>query len=171
MNLYEYVVSNPVNYTDPTGAFLKDLYDFYEFYVTVAEFKDCKTFWNGFWVAVAAAGLLPLIPGLAWFKKFFGKKTPDLYRRGNFPKGDFPGNKPKGNEWAGENPLTTEDYPKKYGLPKENSNKTPDFVVKGQPNGPVKVGKAPPSHNAPENTGGGIEYRTDDVKLEWFHMP
>lgn len=73
---------------------------------------------------------------------------------------------------GGGNPLTTPDFPKRYGLPAENAR--PDWVVGGRIRGDYQVRPAPPSHNNPLNTGGAPEYiprNPDDVILEFFHMP
>lgn len=78
----------------------------------------------------------------------------------------------KGKQWAGENPLATQDFPKRYGLPAENT--APDWVVGGRIRGDYEVRPAPASHNNPFNTGGAPEYiprNSDDVLLEFFHMP
>jgi RHS repeat-associated protein len=103
------------------------------------------------------------------------KSGPSAFRQGTFADEakDWGGNYVKGKQWAADNPLTTKDYAKKYGLPAENTGK-PDWVVKGRVEGNYKTRPAPASHNNPANTGGGTEIIPDNqnnVKLDWFHMP
>jgi len=99
-----------------------------------------------------------------------------VFRQGTFPDETmgWQGNKVKGTEWAAENPLTTPDYAKKYGLPAENTGK-PDWVAGGTTTEPYTTRPAPPSHNNPLNTGGGTEILPDNpdsgVSLDWFSMP
>lgn len=79
----------------------------------------------------------------------------------------------KGTCWATDNPLTTPDYAKKYGLPSGNSG-SPDWVISGQLQGPYSTNPAPASPDNPSNTGGGTEVRPtnpDQVIINWFHMP
>lgn len=93
--------------------------------------------------------------------------------RGMFASATQGGNRIKGGEWAKENPVSTREYPRKYGLPAENSGK-PDWVVKGCAPISSPQGPAPPGYNAPYNIGGAIEVRPmnpDAVMLEWLHMP
>lgn len=97
------------------------------------------------------------------------------YRRGTFSDDsvNWPGNEIKGKQWAGENPITSKEYAKKYGLPAENTG-NPDWVVKGRANREYSTRQAPASHNNQDNTGGGTEIlpkNPEDVKLDWFHMP
>jgi RHS repeat-associated protein len=106
------------------------------------------------------------------------KKAPrstTAYRQGTFANDaiEWKGNFVKGKQWATDNPLSTQDYAKKYGLPAENTGK-PDWIVKGQVDGKYSMRPAPASHNQPSNTGGGIEILPDNanaVRLKWFHMP
>ena len=98
---------------------------------------------------------------------------PTGYRQGTFANGNWKGNNIQGNQWAPENPASTPNFAQKYGLPAENSG-PPDWIVKGTIKGSYSSGPAPASHNAPSNTGGAIEIRTentDNVRLDWFHMP
>lgn len=107
-----------------------------------------------------------------------GRKTsdePTIFRQGTFADDaiGWEGNYVKGKEWASDNPLTTPNYAKLYGLPAENTGK-PDWVVGGRMQGPYKTRPAPPSHNNPFNTGGGNEVlpqNPNDVIIDWFHMP
>jgi RHS repeat-associated protein len=102
--------------------------------------------------------------------------TPEVkvFRQGTFANEavNWEGNYLKGKQWAAENPLTTPDYAKKYGLPSQNAK--PDWVIQGTLQGGYKSGPAPASHNNPLNTGGGLEIRPKNVgsvRLDWFHMP
>jgi len=117
-------------------------------------------------VACAVGGFFPESDGVP------------MYRRGMFPPEDpadpFPGNEPLGKQWAPEDPLTTPDFPKKYGLPLRNSGFPPDWVVQATPGGPCDTGPAEPSWDNPENTGGAQELRPQDpskIRFNWFHMP
>jgi len=79
----------------------------------------------------------------------------------------------KGRQWATDNPRTTPDFAKGYGLPAENTAPS-NWVVKGRAEGEFTTRRAPPSHNYPANTGGRIKLlpaNRGDVRLEWFHMP
>ena len=101
--------------------------------------------------------------------------TTKVYRQGTFADEatGWEGNYVKGKQWANENPLTTPDYAKRYGLPAENTAK-PDWVVGGNTTGAYSKRPAPASHNNPLNTGGGTEILPKDptsVRLNWFHMP
>ncbi len=137
------------------------------------------------WAPVGVAVGFALIPGainLGASKKIFGfikggvsKKGPTAFRQGTFADEakDWGGNCVKGKQWAADNPLTTKGYAKKYGLPAENTGK-PDWVVKRRVEGNYTTRPAPASHNNPANTGGGTEIipgNSNDVRLEWFHMP
>jgi hypothetical protein len=98
-----------------------------------------------------------------------------VYRQGTFADTatGWKGNYIKGRQWASDNPLTTPNYSKKYGLPAENTGK-PDWVAKGRTTGPHSTRAAPASHNNPANSGGGEEivpFESRDVELDWFHMP
>jgi RHS repeat-associated protein len=98
-----------------------------------------------------------------------------VYRQGTFADESvgWEGNYVKGKQWASDNPLTTPDYAKKYGLPSENTGR-PDWVVKGQVKGAYTTRPAPASYNNPANTGGGPEVIPNSpnaVRLDWFHMP
>jgi hypothetical protein len=103
------------------------------------------------------------------------KGPPYVYRQGTFADEatGWKGNYVKGKQWATDNPLTTPDYAKKYGLPGENTGK-PDWIVGGRPRGDYTTRPAPPSHNNPANTGGATEVlpsNPNDVFLDFFHMP
>ncbi len=103
------------------------------------------------------------------------KTGPTVFRQGTFADEaiGWEGNYVKGRQWATDNPLTTPNYAKKYGLPAENTGK-PDWVVGGRTQGPYTTRPAPPSHNNPLNTGGATEVlpqNPNDVRLDWFHMP
>ena len=100
---------------------------------------------------------------------------PKVYRQGTFAdtKTGWDGNSIKGRQWASDNPITTPDYAKKYGLPAENSG-TPDWVVGGRVEGEFTTRPAPASHNCPGNSGGANEVlptNPESVRLDWFHMP
>ena len=103
-------------------------------------------------------------------------KTPvTVFRQGTFADEaiGWEGNYIKGKQWATDNPLTTPNYAKRYGLPAENTGK-PDWVVGGRTQGPYTTRPAPASHNNPLNTGGATEVlpqNPNDVILDWFHMP
>ena len=103
------------------------------------------------------------------------RSSTKVFRQGTFADeaAKWDGNYVKGKQWATDNPVTTPDYAKKYGLPVENTGK-PDWVVGGRTKGPYTTRPAPPSHNTPANTGGGTEMlpkNVDDVMIDWFHMP
>ena len=155
-NVYVYVGNNPVNYIDPWGY--------------CAEGIEPVPLWED-------PVFLALLGALKGFQAAYNAyqamhQGQDLYRQGKFAHDGWEGNNVKGDQWAKENPLTTQDYAKKYGLPKENSN--PDWIAKGSYKGPSKNQPAPASHNNPQNTGGGTEVvpsNSDNVKLDWFHMP
>jgi hypothetical protein len=98
-----------------------------------------------------------------------------VFRQGTFADEtkNWGGNYVKGQCWASDNPLTTPDYARKYGLPSANSGK-PDWVVGGKVVGPYKTRPSGPSLDKPENTGGALEVFVEDpaaVVLEWFYMP
>jgi RHS repeat-associated protein len=102
-------------------------------------------------------------------------KSVAVFRQGTFADEalGWEGNYVKGRQWATDNPLTTPDYAKNYGLPKENTSK-PDWVVGGHTAGAYSTRPAPPSHNNPINTGGATEVLPgdpDNIRLHWFHMP
>jgi len=96
-----------------------------------------------------------------------------VFRQGTFADDaiGWKGNYLKGKQWAGENPLTTPNYAKRYGLPAENIK--PHWVTGGKTTGSYTTRPAPPSHNSPINTGGGPEIlpkNPNSVRLDWFHM-
>lgn len=102
-------------------------------------------------------------------------KSRTVFRQGTFADDavGWEGNYVKGRQWATDNPLTTPDYAKRYGLPTENTG-NPDWVVGGRTTGPYSTRPAPASHNNPLNTGGATEVlpqNPNDVILDWFHMP
>ncbi len=106
---------------------------------------------------------------------FATKAGTTVFRQGTFADETlgWAGNYVKGLQWASDNPLTTPDYAKKYGLPAENTG-NPDWIVGGRIQGPYTTRPAPPSHNNPGNTGGAPEVlpqNPNDVSLDWFHMP
>jgi hypothetical protein len=97
-----------------------------------------------------------------------------VYRQGTFADESvgWDGNYVKGQQWAGENPLTTPNYAQRYGLPAENTMR-PDWVAGGKTTGAYSTRPSPPSHNNLFNTGGGPEIlpqNPDRVRLDWFHM-
>lgn len=101
--------------------------------------------------------------------------TSNAYRRGTFSDEakKWQGNYVKGQYWAADNPLTTPDYAKKYGLPAANSG-APDWVAGGRIVGPYKTQPSAASRDMPGNTGGGTEIFVEDpasVMLDWFYMP
>lgn len=103
------------------------------------------------------------------------KEQVTVFRQGTFADeaAGWNGNYVKGRQWATDNPLTTTDYAKRYGLPAENTG-NPDWIVGGRATGPYSTRPAPPSHNSPLNTGGATEVIPEnpgDVILDWFHMP
>ncbi|MBI2344123.1 MAG: hypothetical protein HYV02_07305, partial [Deltaproteobacteria bacterium] len=103
------------------------------------------------------------------------KSEATIFRQGTFADETlgWEGNAVKGKQWATDNPLTTPDYAKHYGLPAKNTGK-PDWVVGGRSQGPYTTQPAPASHNNPLNTGGATEVLPQDpnnVILDWFHMP
>ncbi|MGQ0595513.1 MAG: RHS repeat domain-containing protein [Gammaproteobacteria bacterium] len=182
-NRYAYGNNNPYKYVDPDGRVLVDtIWDFGNVVYDVA---------NGNWgdAAIdAGAMLIPFVPaGISKLRHVDDAaeavgvvakpaiKNTDVYRQGTFADETvgWEGNFVKGKQWANDNPLTTPDYAKKYGLPAENTGK-PDWVVKGRVKGNSTTRPAPASHNSPANTGGGTEVlpaKPDDVTLDWFHMP
>jgi hypothetical protein len=103
-----------------------------------------------------------------------GRGGKSIYRQGKFPSKTWGGNKIKGTEWAPKHPLRTSEFPKKYGLPAENSGR-PDWVIRGNTGGGnYRSGPAPGSYNRPENIGGArqvVPADPNDVNLDWFHMP
>lgn len=114
--------------------------------------------WSGYKIATAP----PSVPA-----------NSRIYRQGTFADESvgWGGNYVKGKQWATENPLTTPNYAKKYGLPSENS--IPDWVVGGRTPPKSSTRWAPPSHNNPVNTGGRLEVlppTPNSVQLDWFHM-
>jgi len=125
---------------------------------------------------------LPLLgPGVPLLKRSKAIRAadcpryPSVFRQGTFADEtkNWNGNYVKGQCWASDNPLTTPDYARKYGLPAANSGK-PDWVAKGKVVGPYKTRPAGPSFDNPENKGGATEVFIEDpasVVLEWFHMP
>ena len=133
--------------------------------------------------AKAASAAATIAKGVALTKSALTRKPGEIlipkkatvYRQGTFSDESigWKGNYVKGRQWAKENPITTKNYPKKYGLPAENTGK-PDWVVGGTTKGPYTTRPAPASHNIPANSGGGLEILPktfDDVMLDWFHMP
>jgi hypothetical protein len=80
-------------------------------------------------------------------------KGRDVYRQGTFADETvgWEGNFVKGKQWANDNPLTTLDYAKKYGLPAENTGKL-NLIVKGRVKGDFTTRPPPASHNNPANT-------------------
>ena len=96
-----------------------------------------------------------------------------IFRRGNFPKEGWKGNNPHAPDWAPENPLTTPNFPRDYGLPPGNSTPIPDWVVGGRlrPGANFRVEPAP---GIPPNPGGKLQVTVpnpNDVRLNYFHMP
>jgi len=174
-NRYAYANNNPYKYVDPDGRVpLDTIWDFGNVVYDVA---------NGNWgdaALDAGAMLIPFVPaGISKLRHVDDAadaiKGTDVYRQGTFADEavGWEGNVVKGKQWANDNPLTTPDYAKKYGLPAENTGK-PDWVVKGRVKGDVTTRPAPASHNNSANTGGGTEVlpaEPDDVTLDWFHMP
>ena len=191
-NRYAYANNNPYKYVDPSGKTPETIWDVGNVLVGAASFSANMAAGNYGGAAVdavgvvvdAAAAITPLVPGGAGaaIKAVRGAdkvadvaKGTTVYRQGTFADDavGWKGNKVKGEQWATDNPLTTSDYAKKYGLPAENTGK-PDWVVKGRIEGDYSTRRAPASHNSPANTGGGTEVlpnNPNDVKLDWFHMP
>jgi len=93
-----------------------------------------------------------------------------VYRQGTFANGQWGGNYIKGVTWAMGNPIKTSNYAIKYGLPAENSG-NPDWIAGGRTMGGYKIGVASSSYNNPVNIGGANEIATNEVRLDWFHMP
>ena len=175
VNLYAYVGNNPINFVDPWGLEAKsssvrsdDFWSRWPDYIfdsgfwdeVAAQLHESNTYDNAFNLIVGFSGGMKL--------KGFSNGTA-IFRRGTFSGGS----KIKGGEWALENPLTSKDFAKKYGLPAENSGK-PDWIIKGKIDGGYTYGPAPASYNAHGNIGNAIEIRPNspnDVILDWFHMP
>ncbi|MBM3610443.1 MAG: RHS repeat-associated core domain-containing protein [Alphaproteobacteria bacterium] len=117
-------------------------------------------------------------PGAMWkgeVNQLSEELNPSVFRQGTFADESvgWKGNLIKGKQWSAENPLTTPNYAKKYGLPEENTG-NPDWIVGGRIQGGYTTRQAPPSHNNPVNTGGGKEIlpnNPNDVFLDFFHMP
>ena len=184
LNKYSYVQNNPLNAVDPSGLIPITPWDVLD----VAFFaQSAKAFWdNPGWgtagnLALDTVSLLPVIPSLGLIRRVDdaldvikrGDHSVDLYRQGKFSTNEFKGSHVKGKQWATDNPLRTSNYSKKYGLPLENTGK-PDWVIKGKYEKSYKSRFAPESYNNPANKGGGTEIlpdESDNVILEWFHMP
>lgn len=132
-------------------------------------------------LALDTVSLLPLIPSLGYITRTHkvidvikqGDNGINIYRQGKFSTENFEGNHIKGKQWAKDNPLSTPNYSKKYGLPKENTGR-PDWIIKGKHRGFYSYQRSPPGYNNPLNDGGATEIlppNSEDVILEWFHMP
>jgi hypothetical protein len=169
-----YGLNNPYRYVDPDGFAPSPVnQELREQYVTAsinkAQNVARKIVLSGA-MAVMEMGVMPSVSGVS-----VAKGARSVYRQGTFADeaANWGGNYVKGKQWAGDNPLTTTGYAKKYGLPAENTGK-PDWVVKGRVDGNYVIRPAPASHNNPSNKGGGTEIipgNPNNVKLDWFHMP
>lgn len=186
-NRYAYANNNPYRYRDPDGRAVtpETVFDVASLGLSIADFQREPTVLGGLGVAYdGLATAVPFLPAGVGVLRNAGRaagsvadatKSATVYRQGTFADDaiGWQGNYVKGKQWANDNPLTTPDYAKKYGLPAENTGK-PDWVIKGRVNGPYSTRPAPGSHNNPANTGGGREIIPDDpsgVRLDWFHMP
>lgn len=151
-NLFGYTGNDPVNFVDPTGKiiFLPILAAagvgcatglITDFLAQALEGAACWDVGRSITACVvdavlgaATAGLDQMVAAvrLARATARSAEVAPTVYRQGTFADEatDWSGNYVKGKQWATENPLTTPDYAKKYGLPAENTGR--DWVVSGR---------------------------------------